>query len=111
VRRIVLVLDHVETQHARLGERRLRIDLRGGQELRDLFGPDAGVNMNGKHVLILLYAGRRTMRADPPCWEEGGPARFGGGTGTVSHAALRTNVTPSSEAKHWALVRFYHGFI
>jgi len=55
MRRIGLILENVEAQHTRLIQRRLRIDQRRGQEILDPPAPDARMNMNNQHVLILLH--------------------------------------------------------
>src|ERR1700733_16115448 len=51
-----LVLQHVEPQHARLGERRPRVDQRRGEEIRGLLRPDPDMYMNDQHVPILPHA-------------------------------------------------------
>src|ERR1019366_55156 len=77
VRWIGLILDNVETQNARLPQRR-------GQEIPDPSRPDPRMNMDYKHVLILLHnAHPRTLpdhtipdgRADDPVlcgWRQAG---------------------------------------
>ena len=61
VRRIGLVRDDVETQHARLGQGCPRVGERGRKEVLDSLRPDAHMNVNDKHAPILLHAGMASL--------------------------------------------------
>ena len=54
---VVVVLDHVEPQHAGLAKRGPRVDQRRGQEVRGPPRPDPDVHVNDQHDQILPHEG------------------------------------------------------
>ena len=80
--RVILILDDVETQHAGLGHRGLRIGQRGGQEILGPAGPDPRMNMNDQHALILLHHAPLPRQRRPPSCRQASRERAAVGGGT-----------------------------
>jgi 2-polyprenyl-3-methyl-5-hydroxy-6-metoxy-1,4-benzoquinol methylase len=66
-RRIVLVLQDVETQHAGLGQGCLGVELRGSQEVGQSIAADPDMDVHDKHAFILLQTPSAGRRAPELC--------------------------------------------